>query len=165
MDIPSWDEYFLQICNVVKLRSKDHKRQVGAVLVSNDNKIISTGYNGLKTRSDDNINWNDRELIHLLVLHAETNCLLHATSKFENTTLYLTLSPCANCIKLIASSGVKKIIFQEKYKDFDIVKGICQFYNIALIQFEDKQSGYIKISDSEDSDEGEENTESNWKYT
>jgi dCMP deaminase len=135
MTIPSWDDYFIQMCNVIKLRSRDTRKQVGAVLVSNDNRIISTGYNGLKSGSDDLIDWNDRKLVHLLVLHAEVNCLLYATSKFANTILYSTLSPCNQCIKLIASSGVKKIIFQDKYKDFEIVKNICNFYKIELIQF------------------------------
>ena len=125
----SWEEYYIKMCNVVKLRSKDPKRQVGAILVSEDNRIISTGYNGLKIGSNDNIDWNDRNLVHLLVLHAETNCLLYATSKFKNTTLYSTLSPCSHCIKLIASSNIKKIIYQDKYKDFDSVKEICQFYH------------------------------------
>lgn len=135
MEIPSWDEYFMQMCNVVKIRSRDPKKQVGAILVSSDNRIISTGYNALKKGSNDDIDWSNRELVHLLVLHAEVNCLLYATSKFENTTLYSTLSPCSHCIKLIASSGVKKIIFQDKYKDYNSVKNICNFYNIELNQF------------------------------
>jgi len=135
MNIPSWNEYFMKMCNIVKLRSKDPKRQVGSILVSDDNRIISTGYNALKKGSNDDIDWSNRELVHLLVLHAEVNCLLYATSKFENTTLYSTLSPCSNCIKLIASSGVKKIIFQDKYKDYNSVKNICNFYNIELNQF------------------------------
>lgn len=138
MEIPSWDNYFINICNVIKLRSKDKKKQVGACLVSDDNKIISTGYNGLKKGSNDNIDWNDRELVHNVVLHAEMNCLLYATSKFENARLYCTLSPCKECIKLIASSGVTKIIYEEKYKDYNNVKNICKFYNIELIQILNK---------------------------
>jgi dCMP deaminase len=163
MEIPSWEEYFMQMCNIVKLRSRDPKKQVGSILVSSDNRIISTGYNGLKKGSNDNIDWNNREIVHLLVLHAEVNCLLYSESKFENTTLYSTLSPCNHCIKLIASSGVKKIIFQDKYKDYDSVKNICNFYNIELNQFkknEDNEKnkqiykfGYIKLDDS-DSDMG-----------
>ena len=160
MNIPQWDEYFMQLCNVVKLRSRDTKRQVGSILVSDDNRIISTGYNGLKKGSNDDIDWNNRDLIHLLVLHAEVNCLLYATSRFENTTLYSTLSPCHNCIKLIASSNVKKIIYQDKYKDYDSVKEICQFYNIEITQFhkntKNKENNipmykleYIKLEDSD----------------
>ena len=159
MDIPQWDEYFMQLCNIVKLRSKDPKKQVGSILVSNDNRIISTGYNGLKKGSNDNIDWDNRDLVHLLVLHSEMNCLLYATSKFENTTLYSTLSPCHNCIKLIASSGVKKIIYQDKYKDYDSVKKICQFYKIEINQFKKNTEGNEqKIEDSDEE-------ENNWKYT
>lgn len=149
MDIISWEEYFMKMCNIIKLRSKDLKRQVGSILVSNDNRIISTGYNGLKSGSNDNIDWNDRELVHLLVLHSEMNCLLYSESKFENTTLYSTLSPCNTCIKLIASSGVKKIIFEDKYKDFESVKEICNFYNIELRQFEYIENKYIQLEDSD----------------
>jgi dCMP deaminase len=160
MDIPSWNEYFMQMCNVVKLRSRDPKKQVGSILVSDDNRIISTGYNALKKGSNDNIDWDNRDLVHLLVLHAEVNCLLYATSRFENTTLYSTLSPCNHCIKLIASSGVKKIIYQDKYKDYDSVKEICNFYEIDLIQFNKNNESnentipihkleYIKLEDSD----------------
>jgi dCMP deaminase len=144
MNIPSWNEYFMKMCNIVKLRSKDPKRQVGSILVSDDNRIISTGYNALKKGSNDDIDWSNRELVHLLVLHAEVNCLLYATSKFENTTLYSTLSPCNHCIKLIASSGVKKIIFQDKYKDYNSVKNICNFYNIELNQFKKNEDNEKK---------------------
>ena len=134
MNIPSWDEYFIQICDVVKLRSKDPKKQVGCCLVSYDNKLISTGYNGLMAGANDNIDWCDRKLVHSLILHAESNCLLYSLSKFENSKLYSTLSPCMECIKLIASSKVKKIIFKDKYKDYNQVQTICNFYNIELVQ-------------------------------
>jgi dCMP deaminase len=130
-----WDQYFINICNVVKLRSKDLKKQVGSCLVSNDNRIISTGYNGLRTGSNDNINWNDRKLVHSLILHAEINVLLFCESKFKNAKLYTTLSPCRECIKIIACSNINKIIYESKYKDYNIVKDICDFYNIELIQF------------------------------
>lgn len=135
MTIPSWDEYFLQLCDVIKLRSKDPKRQVGACLVScTNNRIISTGYNGLKANVNDNIDWNDRELVHSLVIHAETNLLLYSNSRFEDSILYITCSPCSQCIKLIAAANVKKIVFKEPYKDFKMVKQVCDYYNIELIQ-------------------------------
>ncbi len=132
----TWDEYFLKLCDVIKLRSKDPYRKVGACLVSiNNNRIISTGYNGLKSGSNDNIDWSNRQLVHSLVIHAETNVLLYSNSNFEDSILYINYSPCCQCIKLIAAANVKKIIFIEKYKDYDQVKTICEFYNIKLIQF------------------------------
>jgi dCMP deaminase len=134
--IPSWDEYFLLLCNVIKLRSKDPKRQVGACLVSlKDNRIISTGYNSLKQGVNDNIDWSNRELVHSLVLHAECNVLLYSKSNFEDSILYCTTSPCCDCIKSIAAANVKKIIYLEKYKDIEKVTNICNFYNIELVEY------------------------------
>jgi len=135
-NIPSWDEYFLQLCNVIKTRSKDPKRKVGACLVSlKDNRILSTGYNSLKQGVNDNIDWENRELVHSLVLHAESNVLLYSRSQFEDSILYCTTSPCCNCIKLIAAANVKKILYLEKYKDIENVMEICNYYNIELIQY------------------------------
>ncbi len=131
----NWDEYFINICHTVKLRSKDPKKQVGCCLVGKDNRIISTSYNSLKSGANDNINWEDRDLVHKLIIHGEMNALLHAKSNFENAILYSTLSPCKECIKLIACSNINKIIYDTKYKDHNIVKDICDFYNIELIQF------------------------------
>jgi len=139
MNIPNWDEYFILMCDVIKLRSKDPKKQVGSCLVSlKDNRIISTGYNSLKQGSNDNIDWNDRELVHKLVLHSEVNTILYSNSKFENTVLYTNLSPCLQCIKLLIASNVKKIIFKEKYKDYLEVLEICKLYNIEIIEFKKK---------------------------
>lgn len=132
----SWDEYFLKICNVVKLRSPDPARQVGAVLVSaEDNFLISTGYNGLVSGSNDEIDWTDRPLVHTRVIHAEVNCILHARNKDKKLLkMYITTSPCKECIKLLASMGVKEIYYEEAYRDITLVEGICCFYGITLTQ-------------------------------
>lgn len=136
VEVPSWDKYFIMMCDVIKLRSKDPKRQVGACLVSTiDNRIISCGYNSLKAGVDDNIDWNDRELVHSLVLHAEMNAILYSNSRFENTILYCSLSPCRDCIKLVIAANITKIIYKDKYKDIDTVNKICQSYNITIEQF------------------------------
>lgn len=134
--IPSWDEYFLNICDVVKTRSKDPKRQVGCCLVSLlDNKILSLGYNGLKPGVNDNINWNDRDLVNSLVLHAEINCIARSNPSIEESKLYSSTSPCMICIKVIATKNIKKIIFKDKYKDFEEVKKVCNYYNILIEQY------------------------------
>ena len=137
VSVPSWDEYFIKLCDVIKLRSKDPKRQVGACLVSmTDNRIISCGYNSLKAGVNDNIDWNDRELVHSLVLHAEMNAILYSNSKFENSILYCSCSPCKACIKLISAANIKKIIYKDQYKDIDEVITICGLYDIIITQFE-----------------------------
>jgi dCMP deaminase len=133
----SWDNYFLQIANIIKVKSPDTHRQVGCVLVSANNRILSTGYNGLVANSNDDINWNDRDFVHSHVIHAETNCLLYAPPPAPQQgpcKLYITISPCCECIKLIASYNIKQVYFEEKYKDFENVQNKCKFYNIELIK-------------------------------
>jgi dCMP deaminase len=132
----NWDEYFINIAKSIALKSKDKKRQVGAILVSKkDNRILSTGYNGLPANSNDDINWLDRELVHSIIIHAEMNCILYANNKYENSILYSTLSPCKDCIKIIAAAKIEKIIYLDKYKDIEISKNLCKLFNIELIQF------------------------------
>lgn len=130
---PCWDDYFMEIAHSVSKRSPD-KTKVGAVIVS-DNRIISTGYNGFPSGINENIiDINNRKLVHELIIHAETNCLLYANSKFSNADLYITLSPCKDCIKLIASSNIKNIYYHTKYKNFIKSYSMCLFFNISLIQ-------------------------------
>jgi dCMP deaminase len=132
----NWNEYFINIAKIISLKSKDKKRQVGAILVSEkDNRILSTGYNGLPANIDDNIDWNNRELVHSMIIHAEMNCILYANNKYENSILYSTLSPCKDCIKIIAAAKIKKIIYLEEYKDLNISKELCKKFNIDLIKY------------------------------
>lgn len=136
----SWQNYFINIAHVVKTRSPDPKTQVGAVLVSmKNNRIISTGYNGLPANCNENINWENRPEVYEVILHAELNCLLYAESKFDETILYSTLSPCKDCIKILAASNIKKIIYDERYRDINETEKMCKFFNIELIQFKTKQ--------------------------
>jgi dCMP deaminase len=129
-----WDNYFMNIANEVKKRSADPKTKVGAVLVSmNDNRIISTGYNGISSGIDNSlIEWNNRESLKSFVIHAETNAILYSQSKFENSILYTTLSPCNDCVKLLSATKIKKVIYQDEYNDIEKSKELCKFFNIEL---------------------------------
>ncbi len=132
----NWDEYFINIAKMISLKSKDTKRQVGCVLVSlNNNRIISTGYNGLPAGIDDNIDWNNRDLVHSMIIHAEMNCIIYANNKYENSILYTTLSPCKDCIKIIAAAKIKKVIYLDEYKDLHLSKNLCNIFNIDLIKY------------------------------
>lgn len=133
---PDWDVYFMDIAQVVKMRSLDSKTQVGCVLVSmKDKRIISTGYNSLQSGLDHNIiDWNDRDQVHDIIIHAETNAILYAQSRYEDSILYTTLSPCQSCIKLLSATGIKKIIYKDEYKDFEKTKKLCEIFNIELIR-------------------------------
>jgi dCMP deaminase len=138
MDRVSWHTYFMNIADVVKTRSLDTKTKVGAVLVSmKDNRIISTGYNSVCAGMNDSlINWDDREHVHQLVIHAETNAILYAQSKYEDAILYSTLSPCKDCIKLLSATKIRKIIYRDTYKDFDIVQELCKYFQIELVHID-----------------------------
>jgi deoxycytidylate deaminase len=133
----SWNMYFMKIAEDVKIRSPDFIK-VGAVLVSmTDNRIISTGYNSLKAGMDDiNIDWINRELINDCVIHAEMNAIIYAQSKFEDSILYTTMSPCKACLKIISSTKIKKVIYKNEYKDIQDVKKLSKILNIELIEFE-----------------------------
>lgn len=135
-DRPNWDTYFMDIAEVVKRRSLDLKTQVGCVLVSiKDKRIISTGYNSLQSGLNHNIiNWNDRNQVHDLIIHAETNAILYAQSRYEDSILYTTLSPCQSCIKLLSATGIKRIIYKDEYRDFEKTKSLCELFKIELIK-------------------------------
>ena len=81
--------------------------------------IISDGYNGTPSGFENCCEDNDG-LTHWYVLHAEANAILkvaHSTQTCENATLYITLSPCKECSKLIHQSGIRRVVYQDGYKD------------------------------------------------
>ena len=121
-DYISWDEYFMGIAMLAARRSKDPNTQVGACIVSEDNIIISTGYNGMpKGCSDDEFPW-DREgeqTKYPYVVHAELNAILNANGRdLRGSRIYVALFPCNECAKAIIQSGVKEVLYlSDKYKD------------------------------------------------
>lgn len=112
MTRPDWPEYFMNIAKVVATRSEDPKTKVGAVLTK-DNRIISSGYNGTVSGFED-VDWNSDEK-HVHVLHAELNAIVCASAT-KDTTLYVTHSPCAECAKIIAAAGIMEVIYDVQYK-------------------------------------------------
>ena len=92
------------------------RKKVGALIVKN-NMIISDGYNGTPSGFE-NICEDENELTKWYVLHAEANAILkvaRSTQSCEGATLYLTLSPCKECSKLIFQSGIKKVVFKNDF--------------------------------------------------
>ena len=124
MDYINWDEYFMGIAMLAAKRSKDPNTQVGACIVSQDNIIISTGYNGMpKGCSDDVFPW-DRDgqqdmTKYPYVVHAELNAILNANGRdLRGSRIYVALFPCNECAKAIIQSGVKEVLYlSDKYKD------------------------------------------------
>ena len=123
-DYISWDEYFMGVAMLAARRSKDPSTQVGACIVSEENIIISTGYNGMpKGCSDDDFPWQrngaENETKYPYVVHAELNAVLNANGRdLRGSKLYVALFPCNECAKAIIQSGVKEVVYlSDKYKD------------------------------------------------
>ena len=122
----TWDEYFIALAKLTAMRSKDPSTQVGACIVSADNRILSVGYNGAPNGfDDDNFPWNRQgenlETKYPYVCHAEMNAVLNyrGTRKdFVNARIYVDLFPCNECAKIIIQSGIKEVVYlSNKYKD------------------------------------------------
>lgn len=131
-----WDEYFMGIALLSAERSKDPSTCVGACIVSDDNKILSVGYNGMPIGcSDDEFPWerNGEALNtkYLYVCHAEMNAILNYTgTHMKNSKLYVTLFPCNECTKALIQKGIKEIIYlSDKYGDTDAVKAAKRMFD------------------------------------
>ena len=124
-DYISWDEYFMGIAMLTARRSKDPNTQVGACIVSKDNIIISTGYNGMpKGCSDDEFPWdrrgeNEAATKYPYVVHAELNAILNANGRdLRGSRIYVALFPCNECAKAIIQSGIQEVMYlSDKYND------------------------------------------------
>lgn len=121
-DYISWDEYFMGICILSGMRSKDPNTQVGACIVSHDNKILSMGYNGFPMGCSDDIFPWDREGDTLstkypYVTHSELNAILnYRGGSLEGSKIYVSLFPCNECAKAIIQAGIKTIVYDcDKY--------------------------------------------------
>ena len=119
-DYINWDEYFMGVAMLAARRSKDPSTQVGACIVSQDNIIISTGYNGMpKGCSDDEFPWNreGEETKYPYVVHAELNAILNSNGRdLRGSRIYVALFPCNECAKAIIQSGIREVIYlSDKY--------------------------------------------------
>lgn len=122
-DYISWDEYFMSVAKLAGMRSKDPNSQVGACIVSQDNKILSMGYNGFPIGcSDEVFPWaRDGEVLdtkYFYVVHSELNAILNCRGSLEGAKLYVSLFPCNECAKAIIQCGIKTIVYEDdKYHD------------------------------------------------
>ncbi len=113
-----YDIAYLRIASEWGKLSYCKRKQVGAIVVR-DRMIISDGYNGTPSGFE-NCCEDDEGLTKWYVLHAEANAIskvARSTQSCENATLYITLSPCKECSKLIHQSGIKRVVFQHGYRD------------------------------------------------
>ena len=133
----SWDEYFMDIAVVVARRSTCPRKHVGAVIVR-DKTILSTGYNGsvrgLPHCDDAGHMMVDGHCVR--TIHAEVNAVVQAAkngTRIDGATIYVTASPCWNCFKTICNVGIKRIVFEEFYRDERIFE-VSQTLGIELVE-------------------------------
>jgi hypothetical protein len=110
---PSWDEYGMLQAYTAALRSPDPYVAVGAAAFRVDRSTVGTGYNGADPGVE--IDWSDRDARRSYVAHAERNCLRYA-KQGEPYYLYVTLSPCRECLLRAQKYGVKEIIYDQIYE-------------------------------------------------
>lgn len=117
----SWDEYFMNIAQVIATRATCDRKHVGAVIVR-DRTILSTGYNGSIRGTDhcDDAGHMMEDGHCVRTIHAEINAVIQAAkngTSIDGAAIYVTASPCWNCFKAIANAGIRRVVFGEFYRD------------------------------------------------
>ena len=141
-DYISWDEYFMGVAKLSALRSKDPGTQVGACIVSSDNKILSMGYNGFPLGCDDDeFPWaregEENETKYPFVTHSELNAILnYRGGSLEGSKIYVSLFPCNECAKAIIQAGIKTVIYDsDKYANTAAIFASKRMLRAAGVEF------------------------------
>ena len=149
---PQRDEYFMSLAYLAAERSTCTRRKVGAVIVK-DNRVIATGYNGVPSgmphcdrmgclREDLGVPSGERHEL-CLGIHAEQNALLQAARfgiAVDGSTMYITTRPCSVCARMIANSGIKRVVYSEYYPDelSDFILRMCNI-KVDVLEMKDHE--------------------------
>lgn len=106
-----WDKRFMELAMYISEWSKDPSTKVGAVIVDENRRIVSTGYNGFpRGVVDSKERLENRDIKYRMVLHAEENAIMFAKQNLQGCSLYVTtMPPCSHCAALIIQSGIKHV--------------------------------------------------------
>lgn len=151
-DYITWDEYFMSVAMLSAQRSKDPNTQVGACIVSADNKILSMGYNGFPMGcSDDEFPWGREgdpyDNKYFYTTHSELNAILnYRGGSLEGCKLYVSLFPCNECAKAIIQCGIRTVVYgMDKYADTDSVRASKRMFHAAGVRYYQYQKTGRKI--------------------
>jgi dCMP deaminase len=123
-------EYFMGIAYEIAKASKDPSSKVGCVIVDDNQRIVSTGYNGMVSGCSEDKFWETKEMKYATVIHAEMNALLYARKDVTGHTMFTTHAPCANCLKHTLQAGIRKIF----YDDSSIMRRTDVISNKAVME-------------------------------
>lgn len=144
-DRPSWDEYFLQLCDLVATRATCQRLKVGSVLVK-ERKVISTGYCGAPKGTPDCFEEGcymvDSHCIR--TIHAEINAVVQAAYNGTSTagsTVYVNTLPCYNCAKVLINAGVMRMVYRRDYRPDPAAHKLLGEAKIELKQIEGEKNG------------------------
>lgn len=154
----NWDEYFMLQAMAASFKSKDPNTKVGCVFVDENNHQLSMGYNGqIAGINEDLTPWGNNKEVPLdqqkyaYVVHSEANAILHAKTNLENSRCYVTLFPCHECAKMIATLKVKEVIYlSDKYSgsvENQIAKKIFDMSAVKYREFKISHETVQKISE------------------
>ena len=133
---PNWSEYFVLLASVVATRSPSAKLKVGAIIVSSDNEIISTGYNGFPSGVP-HIPIFNKEGKEINTIHAEINTISYAARKgisIKNSIIYITHFPCIHCTKSIIAAGIKNIFYISDRNNDPVAIEMMKQSNIGIVK-------------------------------
>lgn len=144
--VPSWDSYFLDVCDAISRRSKDPNTKLGAVIVGPAHEIRSTGYNSFPRGIRDDVPERfERPEKYLWIEHAERNAICNAAragTATEGCTIYVEIMPCMDCARAIVQAGIQEVVisaermaqYSSEYYDahFGIVEVLFKEAGVAI---------------------------------
>ena len=139
MTLNKFDIAYLRMAREWARLSYCHRKQVGALIVK-DRMLISDGYNGTPSGFDNTCEDGEGKT-HWYVLHAEANAILKlaaSTNSAKGATLYLTLSPCKECSKLVLQAGISRLVYISEYSDGEGI-AFLQNHGIEIMQIAEEQ--------------------------
>lgn len=139
MSRPEWDEVWMRVAHTIAERSVDPRHQVGTIIVTEDNtQLLSLGYNGNYKGGPNKV--ESEEPGQSGLIHAEQNALIKLDyNNPKKKKMYVTLSPCSHCAKMIVNANINEVIYDQKYRD-DSGLNIMSSAGITVRRFsQDKQ--------------------------
>ena len=141
MILKKWDLRFIEMARNAASWSKDPSTKVGAVIVDDDKRVISVGYNGFPKGVTDDERLHDREEKYKMIVHAERNALLFANKDVKNCNLHTyPFMPCSVCAGMVIQAGIKRVVTVKNnndrwQKDFVVSRQMFKESEIDLIEY------------------------------